>query len=71
MNNSLVKGFVRKYLAKRSALVLGKLVPAGIGAAIGGAGNRAIGKRTITNARDAFGPPPATWSELRTVPPVA
>lgn len=70
VNNSLVKGFVRKYLAKRSALVLGKLVPAGIGAAIGGAGNRAIGKRTIANARDAFGPPPATWSELRTVPPV-
>ncbi len=71
VNNSLVKGFVRKYFAKRSALVLGKLVPAGIGAAIGGAGNRAIGKRTIANARDAFGPPPATWSELRTVPPAA
>ena len=71
VNNTLVKRFVRKYLAKRSALVLGKLVPAGIGAAIGGAGNRAIGKRTIANARDAFGPPPATWSELRTVPPVA
>lgn len=71
VNNTLVKRFVRKYLAKRSALVLGKLVPAGIGAAIGGAGNRAIGKRTIANARDAFGPPPATWSELRTIPPVA
>ncbi|MEE2035012.1 hypothetical protein [Rhodococcus chondri] len=63
VNNTLVKKFIRKYLAKRSALVLGKLVPAGIGAAIGGAGNRAIGKRTITNAREAFGPPPATWPD--------
>nr|WP_206039782.1 hypothetical protein [Rhodococcus sp. HNM0563] len=61
MNNTLVKKFVRKYAAKRGALLLGKLVPAGIGAAIGGAGNRTIGKRTIINAREAFGAPPASW----------
>ncbi|WP_281499140.1 hypothetical protein [Rhodococcus sp. F64268] len=61
MNNTLVKKFVRKYAAKRGALLLGKLVPAGIGAAIGGAGNRTIGKRTIINAREAFGAPPAAW----------
>lgn len=63
MNNTLVKRFIRKYFAKRSALILGKLVPAGIGAAIGGAGNRAIGKRTIRNAREAFGAPPAVWPD--------
>ncbi len=61
MNNTLVKKFVRKYAARRGALLLGKLVPAGIGAAIGGAGNRTIGKRTIINAREAFGAPPTTW----------
>ncbi|EME65338.1 hypothetical protein G352_10142 [Rhodococcus ruber BKS 20-38] len=65
VNKSLVRTFVRKYLAKRSALVFGKLVPAGIGAAIGGAGNRALGKRVIANARDAFGPPPAQWPSQR------
>lgn len=58
MNSSLVRKWITKYAAKRSALVLGKLVPAGIGAAIGGAGNRAIGKGVIKNARAAFGPPP-------------
>ncbi|WP_072806872.1 hypothetical protein [Rhodococcoides yunnanense] len=61
MNRSLVKKFVSKYLAKRSALLFGKLLPAGIGAVIGGAGNRAIGKGVIRNARDAFGPAPTSW----------
>nr|WP_206038137.1 hypothetical protein [Rhodococcus sp. HNM0569] len=61
MNNSLVRKFATKYAARRSALVLGKLVPAGIGAAIGGAGNRAIGKSIVRNSRDAFGPAPARW----------
>lgn len=59
MNSTLMRKWVTKYAARRSALVLGKLVPAGIGAAIGGAGNRAIGKGVIKNARTAFGPPPA------------
>ena len=56
MNSRLVRKFITKYAARRSALVLGKLVPAGIGAAIGGAGNRAIGKGVVKNAREAFGP---------------
>ncbi|ELB85955.1 hypothetical protein Rwratislav_47400 [Rhodococcus wratislaviensis IFP 2016] len=68
MNNTLVRKFITKYAARRSALVLGKLVPAGIGAAIGGAGNRAIGKGVVKNAREAFGPAPARWpDELRAI----
>ena len=62
MNSSLVRKFVTKYAAKRSALVLGKLVPAGVGAVIGAAGNRAIGRGIIDNARAAFGPAPRAWS---------
>lgn len=68
VNNTLVKKFIRKYAARRSALILGKLVPAGIGAAIGGVGNRTIGKRTIINARAAFGPPPAQWPDAALPP---
>ncbi|TQC48578.1 hypothetical protein EEB14_14195 [Rhodococcus sp. WS4] len=68
MNSTLVRKFITKYAARRSALILGKLVPAGIGAAIGGAGNRAIGKGVIKNAREAFGPAPARWpDELRAI----
>ncbi|MFX1758379.1 MULTISPECIES: hypothetical protein [Rhodococcus] len=70
LNNSLVKKFIRRYVAKRSPLLIGKLVPAGIGAAIGGVGNRALGKRTIQHARDAFGPPPPAWPIARPVLPL-
>lgn len=69
MNKSLVKKFVTKYLAKRSALLFGKLLPAGIGAVIGGAGNRVIGKGVIRNAREAFGPAPARFPETRIIEP--
>ncbi|WP_024799931.1 hypothetical protein [Nocardia sp. BMG51109] len=61
MNDSLMKRFVVQFIAKRSALMFGKVLPAGIGAAIGGYGNRMIGKTTIANARSAFGPAPANW----------
>lgn len=63
MNSSLVRKFVTKYAAKRSALILGKLLPAGVGAVIGGAGNRAIGRGVIDNAREAFGTAPAQWHD--------
>lgn len=69
MNKSLVKKFVQKYLAKRSALLFGKLLPAGIGAVIGGAGNRVIGKGVVRNSREAFGPAPRSWPESRIIEP--
>ncbi|MFC4375351.1 hypothetical protein ACFO5K_14720 [Nocardia halotolerans] len=61
INSSLLQQFVKRFITKRAALMAGKVLPAGIGAAIGGAGNRALGKGTIDNARKAFGPPPAVW----------
>jgi hypothetical protein len=61
VNETLLRKFVTQYAAKRSALLLGKIVPAGIGAVIGSIGNRAIGKHTIGHARKAFGPAPAAW----------
>lgn len=63
MNDSLLKRFVVRFLTKRMALMAGKVVPAGIGAVIGGVGNRALGKATVNNARKAFGPAPAAWPD--------
>ncbi|MGC4934622.1 hypothetical protein ACLQ3C_13180 [Gordonia sp. DT30] len=59
LNKTLVNRTVKKYALKRAPVVVGRLLPAGIGAVIGGAGNRVLGKRVIANARVAFGPPPA------------
>jgi hypothetical protein len=61
--------FVKKFAIKRSAMAFGKVLPVGIGAVIGGGGNRLMGKRIITNARQAFGPAPARWpGTLRLLP---
>lgn len=61
LNKQLMKMFTRRFLAKKSPLLLGKLLPAGIGAVVGAGGNRVLGKNVVKNARHAFGPIPTTW----------
>jgi hypothetical protein len=61
LNSRLVKYFVKKYTVKRGALAFGKLLPMGVGAVIGGGGNRMMGKRIVKNAQLACGPPPVRW----------
>lgn len=71
LNSKLMQYFVKKYTIKRTAMAFGKLLPVGIGAAIGGGGNRLMGKKIVANARSAFGPPPARWpGTLQLLPPV-
>lgn len=71
VNGTLTKYFVKKFAVKRGALAFGKVLPAGVGAVIGGVGNRLLGKRIIRNAREAFGPPPERWpGALHALPPV-
>ncbi|BDD83641.1 hypothetical protein TPB0596_34040 [Tsukamurella pulmonis] len=69
LNKQLMKMFTRRFMAKRAPLLLGKLLPAGIGLVVGAGGNRALGKGVIKNAREAFGPVPTTWpaAHLRVV----
>jgi hypothetical protein len=61
MNKTLGYRFVTKYGTKQGILVLGREVPFGIGAAIGGGGNYLIGQGSVRAARKAFGPPPPDW----------
>jgi hypothetical protein len=61
LNSRLLKYFVKKYTLRRGALAFGKMLPVGIGALIGGGGNRLMGKKIVANARTAFGPPPVRW----------
>lgn len=72
-NKMLVNRLTRRYALRKAPLVVGKLLPAGVGAAIGGFGNRALGKRVISNAEAAFGPPPPFWTidaEIVDAPPL-
>lgn len=50
--------FIKRFLAKQGSAMLGRAIPFGIGAAVGGAGNHIMGKAVINAAREAFGPPP-------------
>jgi hypothetical protein len=61
LNNRLLKYFVKRYALKRGAIAFGKMLPMGIGAVVGGGGNRYMGKKIVSNARNAFGPAPARW----------
>jgi hypothetical protein len=61
LNNRLLKYFAKRYALKRGALAFGKMLPMGIGAVLGGTGNRLMGKKIINNARKAFGPAPSRW----------
>lgn len=71
LNNRLVRYFVKRYTLKRGAIAFGKLLPVGVGAVVGGVGNRLMGKRIISNARLAFGNPPTRWpSSLHVLPSV-
>ncbi|MGH3969343.1 MAG: hypothetical protein ACRDTV_14810 [Mycobacterium sp.] len=71
LNSRMLKYAVKRYTLRRGALLFGKLLPVGIGAAIGGTGNRLVGRKIVRNARNAFGAPPARWPvTLRLLPTV-
>lgn len=50
--------FVKQFAVKGGASVVGKALPFGVGAAIGGAGNHILGRRVLTTAHKAFGAAP-------------
>jgi hypothetical protein len=51
--------FARQFAARGGASWLGKALPFGVGAVVGGAGNNILGRRVLVTSRRAFGPPPA------------
>jgi len=64
VNTTLTKRLVRRQALRQSALGIGRLAPFGIGAVIGVAGARALGKTVIEGARLAFGPAPVRFPEV-------
>jgi hypothetical protein len=61
LNSRLLRYFVKRYTLKRGAIAFGKMLPVGIGAVVGGVGNRMMGRKIVGNARLAFGNPPPRW----------
>ncbi len=50
--------FARQFAARGGASWLGKALPFGVGAVVGGAGNNILGRRVLVTSRRAFGSPP-------------
>jgi hypothetical protein len=50
--------FVKRFAAREGASMVGRAIPFGIGAVIGGVGNHVLGRRVVTSSRTAFGPAP-------------
>lgn len=63
INKVLGRHFVTKYGTKQGIVVLGKIVPFGIGAAIGGTANAVFSQGIITASNRAFGPAPPSWTD--------
>ena len=65
----LKASFITFFAKKGGASLIGKAMPFGVGAAIGGAGNHILGRRVVVASRKAFGAPPAVLpQELEPIP---
>ena len=55
------KSFMKKFVVAQGTNVVGRLLPFGIGAVIGGGGNHLLGRQIVRASRDGFGPAPAQF----------
>jgi hypothetical protein len=55
------KQFLKRFVRSQGTTIVGRAIPFGIGAVIGGFGNHTLGRRVVTSSRTAFGPAPATF----------
>ncbi|MCU1507745.1 MAG: hypothetical protein JWQ12_10 [Glaciihabitans sp.] len=55
------KTFLKRFAVREGASIIGRAIPFGIGAIVGGSGNHILGRRVIASSRLAFGPPPALF----------
>lgn len=53
--------FLRRFAVTQGTSVVGRAIPFGIGAVIGGAGNNILGRRIVRSAREAFPAAPDTF----------
>ncbi|WP_375475645.1 hypothetical protein [uncultured Jatrophihabitans sp.] len=61
LNGYLGRLLLRRMGTRQSALLVGRALPLGIGAAIGAGGNAALARTAIRSARAVFGSPPKSF----------
>lgn len=58
IRDRIQRAFLRSLIKRQGTALLGRALPFGIGAAVGGAGNLMMGRAVIKTAQEAFGPLP-------------
>lgn len=55
------KVYLPRLIVTQTGSVIGRILPFGIGAVVGGVGNQLLGRSITTAARNGFGPPSEAW----------
>jgi len=63
LTGHLKSAFLKKFAVSGGTSVIGKAIPFGVGAVVGGAGNHLLGRRVLQSARIAFGEPPIALAD--------
>lgn len=69
VSSRIQKMFIKRMVFSQGGAMLGRMVPFGIGAVIGGAGNLMMGRSVVKATKIAFGPPPLTLQGDLALPP--
>ena len=64
LTDRLKSTFLRQFATRGGASLLGKALPFGVGAVIGGAGNHILGTKVMRASRLAFGPAPPVFGRI-------
>ena len=67
--DQLKKSFLRKFGVSQGASIVGRAIPFGIGAVIGGTGNHLLGRQIVRGAREAFGAAPPFFTDNLEITP--
>ena len=59
--DAVQRHFVKRLAVTQGSSAIGRAIPFGIGAVVGGAGNHLLGRQIVRASRDGFGPPPETF----------
>ncbi|WP_193554669.1 di- and tripeptidase [Rothia halotolerans] len=61
VSRSIRNMFIKRFIARQSGATLGRALPFGIGAVVGGGANLSLGRHVIRSAHEAFGEAPGTF----------
>lgn len=60
IRDAIQRAFLKNLVKRQGSAFLGRALPFGVGAVVGGAGNLMMGRAVIATAKEAFGPLPDT-----------